>query len=187
MPTHNIAFYSSTPGQGKTTACRILSDMGYLTMSFASPLKSMLQHLCDEARLSKQAINYYFTEAKEEVIPTLGASYRTLTRTLATEWGREMINPDIWLKILAIQFYHVSERAPKLRFCVDDLRFKNELEFLQEKNFKIVKIMRATNRDPEQDQHASDTSLNFFDNFDDTIYNNGSLDDLKNDLLRVIE
>jgi hypothetical protein len=71
-------------------------------------------------------------------------------------------------------------------FCVDDMRFPNELEMLKRNGFKLVKIVRDTKRDLSQDQHVSDTALRGFDDFDYVIDNNGGHAELSKALEQIV-
>ena len=172
----NIAFWSSTPQQGKTTAARFLmNEYGYSCISFADPLKAMIRTLLTCAGYSYDDIQAYCGERKEEQVPIIGASCRHLARTLGTEWGRELISSELWVNIAEQKIIHSPGSI-----CVDDMRFRNELDLLRGRGFKLVRIVRETER---QDFHASDVMLRYFDDWDHVIENNGTL----NDLYRKIE
>ena len=82
---------------GKDTVANfILAQRGGYIYSFADPIRAMLVPLGIDMR------DPYWQERKEEVIPAIGASPRRMMQTLGTEWGRELINPELWL-ILAKQ------------------------------------------------------------------------------------
>lgn len=167
---NSIAFWSSTPQQGKTTAARFLvSEYGYSCISFADPLKAMVGTLLTCAGHSYDDIQAYCAEKKEAEIPVIGASYRHLARTLGTEWGRELVSSELWVNIAEQKIIH-SPRS----ICVDDMRFRNELDLLRGKGFKLVRITRETDR---EDSHASDVMLRDFTDWDHVIENNGTIDD----------
>ena len=180
-----LAFYSTTPQQGKSTACNILqSRFAYLRASFADPLKAMIRALLKECLLSDEEIERYMTKAKEEAIELVGASYRHVVRTLGTEWGRLTIKESLWIDIMQRKIDATS--VLPTGFCVDDMRFSNELEMLKRNGFKLVKIVRDTKRDSSQDQHVSDTALRGFDDFDYVIDNNGGHVELSKALEQIV-
>ncbi len=171
--TKNIAFWSSTPQQGKTTAARFLmNDLGYTKISFADPFRFMIERLLHSAGYSYNEIHWFLDGGKEQNIEVIGASYRRLARTLGTEWGRNLIHPDIWLRVAEQKIIH-SEAA----VCIDDLRFPNELEMLRRRDFALVKIVRDVSRE-DADSHKSDVSLRDFDDWDYVVENNGTLEEL---------
>lgn len=169
----NVAFWSSTPQQGKTTAAKFLVDNhDYIRIAFADPIKFMIERLLHSAGYSPLEVRYFLNEGKEREIDLIGTSYRHLARTLGTEWGRKLIHPDVWLKIAESKIQH--SRPP---ICVDDLRFPNEAEMLKAKGFTLVKIVRPSLR-PGEDSHQSDVALRDFDSWDHVIKNDGSLEQL---------
>src|SRR3569623_1074786 len=64
---------------------------------------------------------------KEQVIPWLGKSPRELMQTLGTAKVREMVAPDIWLRVAE----HVVATAPGANIVVTDIRKANEVEWLR--------------------------------------------------------
>lgn len=145
----------------------------------------MLQVLLEHCLLPEEDVKRYFQQSKEESIPLLNVSYRHLARTLGTEWGRQLVGETIWLDIMENKIKACASWPGGI--CIDDLRFPNELEMLQRNEFKIIQVVRNVGRSPGQDQHISDTALNGFTGFDHTIYNNGSLMDLRNKLKAIVE
>jgi len=126
---------------GKSTVAGMLNQHGYEVYGFADALKSavkamliplgiaVLEHLDDEAR-------------KEIEIDGLGVSPRYLWQTLGTEWGRERIRSDFWIRILAAQI----ERDRRSNFIphivVADVRFANEARWIIEQGGEVWRIVR---------------------------------------------
>ena len=167
----NIAFWSSTPQQGKSTAAKFLVDnFDYMKISFADPLRFMIERLLHSSGYSYNEIHWFLNEGKEQNIEVLGASYRHLARTLGTEWGRNLIDPDIWVRIAEQKIIHAQTLI-----CIDDVRFPNELRLLRHYDFRLVKIVRNTFR---EDSHSSDVLLRDFHEWDFVVENNGTLEEL---------
>lgn len=167
----SIAFWSTTPQQGKTTAARFLIDNhDYVKISFADPLRFMLERLLIAAGHSKSEAAYFANEGKEQLIEPIGVSFRHMARTLGTEWGRACIHEDLWVKIAESKIDRLHSPI-----CVDDVRFPNELKMLRSKGFLLVKIERNVER---ADNHHSDTALREFDEWDHVIINNGTVEQL---------
>jgi hypothetical protein len=57
--------------------------------------------------------------------PVRGATPRSLMQMIGTEWGRERIAQDVWIKAWLRQVAKVPEGTPVV---VDDCRFPNEAE-----------------------------------------------------------
>lgn len=165
----NIAFWSSTPQQGKTTAARFLIDnYDYVRISFADPMRLMIDRLLHSSGLSKMEISYFMNEGKEQEIPVIGTSFRQLARTLGTEWGRDCIDESLWINIFASKVRKLHSPV-----CVDDLRFPNEARLLRSMGFILVHIKRDNLR---MDSHHSDIALREYDGWDYVIHNNSSLE-----------
>lgn len=152
--------------------------------AFAGPIKSMTAMLLDfygVAPVTRHDLlaPYIEGELKEEIIPLLGASPRTIMQTLGTGWGREMINQDIWLNSMKIRL-HAYEEMRKHGYkgaivCVTDVRFDNECDMLHELGGKIIEIARPEHLyNPE---HASEAGVSR-DNIDEVFSNGGTLQEL---------
>lgn len=57
-----------------------------------------------------------------------GVSIREMLQTLGTEWGREMIHPDVWVKL---QLKKMQEDPTKI-YVMSDVRFENEAALVRE-------------------------------------------------------
>lgn len=167
----DVAFWSETPQQGKSTVARFLQEKhGYERISFATPLKAMVDSLLESTGRSRREIEWFANEGKEIVIEGIGASYRHLARTLGTQWGRHQIHPNLWVNITESKIVKSDSRI-----CVDDVRFENEIELLKRYGFLLVKIQRNVGR---VDTHDSDTALRNFVGWHHVIENNGTLEEL---------
>lgn len=110
-------------GTGKDTAAKYLKD--YYTSQFRSVAYA------DPIRAAMKVIfgwddSYFEHPKKNEVDPRFGITPRKAMQTLGTEWGRNLINTDLWLILL-------DERvAPLLGagfdVLVTDVRFDNEAD-----------------------------------------------------------
>ena len=113
---------------------------------------------------------------------------RKKLQLMGTENGRDKYGQDIWINTLDtwMKIYH--ERGIQ-RFIITDLRFKNEYEYLKNKNAKIIKI-EAPNRQKENLKnqnldilnHRSETELNDiqFEYIINNDYNDKIIEDIKN-------
>ena len=150
MPTL-IGLCAPYPHAGKSTLAENLSRAwNYERMAFAEPLTWMLE-IVTCFRGANDA-------PKEDPCPALwGHSPRDLKRTLGTEWGRNMVHPDIWLDIMRDRI--ASQDGIYDGVVIDDVRFDNEAEYIKRAGGVIIRLER-----PEADgevglTHASDKSL----------------------------
>lgn len=159
-------------GTGKDTVRALLEEHGYTGLAFADPIRAMIREL-----LTSNGIEADWMDdraCKEAVIPSLGVSYRQMAQTLGTEWGRNL-QPDFWLRI-AGAFMDDRIDDGDTHFCISDLRFCNEAEWVRERGGVIWRIRRdaATPVRP----HPSEEEIAHID-ADWQIHNNGSFEDLR--------
>jgi hypothetical protein len=123
-------------GTGKSTLAQTLVLLHkFVRYSFADPLYDMV--------LAGFGIDgrSMTTEQKEEMIPWLGVSFRYLMQTLGTEWGRNTINQEVWLRIMARKLI-AAQRAGQ-SVVIDDARFPNEVKLVQDMGGLVVHMSRA--------------------------------------------
>jgi hypothetical protein len=173
----NIAFYSPIMQSGKSTcADYLVNNYNYEKVALASSLKRMIQLLLQDLGFSSEDIQEMLYGSKKEYILTeLGnKSTRQLMQLLGTEFGRNLITPNIWLKTTQREISNIMLNGSG-RVVVEDLRLLNEADYFKNKDFKIVKIIRPDNT--LKSQHSSESALENY-NFDYTIINNSSLSNL---------
>lgn len=156
--------------------------------SFAAPIKSMIAMLLDffavgSIQQPETLQPFIDGDKKEEPLAVLNdVSPRTLMQTLGTDWGRNLIDPNIWL-------YSMVERIKMYQAAIDhghagaivvatDTRFDNEAEVVIGAGGIIVNVVRddAPEEVGETD-HESELGIRP-DLIEITIHNNGSLEDL---------
>lgn len=161
---------------GKDTVANfILSHRGGYLYSFADPIRAML------VPLGIDLSDPYWQARKEDVIPALGVSPRRLMQTLGTEWGRQTINPELWL-ILAKQ--RLLNFGPGM--VIADVRFENEASWVRSQGGRVIHIERPNNVAVEA--HASEAGIEFKgEEGDIKIVNGGTLEDLQNTIREVLD
>jgi len=179
-----IGLYSPTPGCGKTTVASILSAFDYEILSFAQPIKEMtkvfLMSVGHPERVSDNLIN----NRKND--PILGSvTTRHLLQTLGTEWGRECIYENIWVDVWENNLNNKKFNGKYKHFVVDDVRFKNEAEKIYSLGGHLWRIERPASK--RRTWHKSEGGLNDWAHFHWTITNNGSLNDLDNQVIEAIK
>jgi hypothetical protein len=160
---------------GKDTVANfIVSYRGGYVYSFADPIRAML------VPLGIDMSDPYWQANKENIIPALGVSPRRLMQTLGTEWGRQLINQDLWL-ILAKQ--RLLNFGPGM--VIADVRFENEASWVRAHG-RVIHIERPNNIAVEP--HASEAGIEFKgEEGDIKIVNGGTLEDLQNTIRRLFD
>lgn len=145
------------PGHGKSTLARSLAGHGgYQVRPFARPLKAMAEGLLREMGWSWQQIDLYMNERKEEVVPELGVSLRTFLQKLGTEFGRNQIDSELWVRLWRINAEKVlADHCPVAN---DDCRFPNELQVSRDMGALLVYVER-TDIELCSHSHSSDGQL----------------------------
>lgn len=141
MKPHVIAICAPAPRNGKTTiANHLIDSYGYTKVSFADPMRNMLKTLLLDCGTPAQEIERYFTKDKYEIIPEVGTSYRRLLTTLGTEWGRQLINKNLWVKpTVSLIRQLVNKNYPVV---IDDMRFMSEYEGLKAISAMYIRVER---------------------------------------------
>lgn len=128
---------------GKDTLCSYMLDNLdgiWLRLSFADPLKEMLRAIgvdCSD-------------DAKAVVSDDYGVTPRHMMQTLGTEWGRNLIDGDIWVKAFA------RLNAGKC-VIVPDVRFENEAELVREHGV----LIHLVGRGGIEGNHVSENAIEF--------------------------
>ena len=149
-------------GCGKDTLAGLLVEAeGYTQYRMADPLKNMLTHI------GIPLSTWENHKAKETALPWLGKSPRYLAQTLGTEWGRDLVDPDLWT-LLAEMFYY----GCGTKVVISDIRYPNEAEWLKNMGGVLVRITRKTAHPVDNATHRSENSAIF--EADVNISNNSS-------------
>jgi hypothetical protein len=181
-PIRLIAFVGKA-GSGKTTAAKCIERMGYSRLSFADALKKMLYEGLEIPH------EYLYGNKKSELCEELcGRTARHAMITLGTEWGRDMIHPDIWVNATSRKLGQLISMGGN-RFVIDDIRFLNEAKWINGLNdigviARIVRISRNEGNG-EVTQHRSETEQDgIIADWD--IRNNSTLDSLYKSIDEVL-
>ena|SRR5690554_3958413 len=167
-------------GSGKNTVADIISsEFDVVHYAFAQPLKQMLQQ--------GLGLNRHDTDGyrKEQIDTRYGKSPRQMMQTLGTEWGRNMVHPDIWVKATEGYCQRLHEENPVLAIILTDVRFNNEAEWVRSQGGVIIHVKRPDAAPVAE--HVSEQGVEYIENVDFVIHNDGDLDDLKVNTLEIIE
>jgi hypothetical protein len=165
-----IGLYSPAPQSGKSTVATYLEQQGYAIVPFAETLKLMLIPMLESLGYDNCGANYLVHQAKQVVVGDAGVSVRHMLQTLGTEWGRQCIHPEIWVRCW-------KGRADRFDAVVaDDVRFPNEAKMIKLLGGEMWRIDRPSAANTFD--HASEGSLNSYREFDRYITNDGTIEEL---------
>jgi hypothetical protein len=135
-------------GSGKGTAADILvKKHGFTKLSFADTVKDataaifgwprhLLEGDTDESRAWREAKDEWWSER-------FGYDFspRLALQMMGTEAGRDVFHPDIWI--------HSLERKMEMypNVVIADVRFPNEIDFIQSKGGFVVRVKRGPDPD----------------------------------------
>lgn len=151
-------------GSGKSEVAKLLLEQGnFERIAFADPLKSMLAAVgFTQAQL--------YGDQKEVEIPDLGKTPRQMMQTIGTNWGRDLVHPEIWVK-----FWLRQVHATRNHVVVDDVRFPNEIETIHGLGGQVWRINRpgVAEMNHESERHVASLAV------DVNIFNEEGLEELR--------
>lgn len=170
-PTRTIVGLAGRKQSGKSTlAAALVERADFHIISFASPLKAMMESLCYYGNL------YSPPPDREEPIHLFGGrSMRYALQTLGTDWGRDRISKSLWVDIAMRRIEALPENA---RVVIDDVRFANELHAIINRGGSTFWIEANA---PKDDSHISENAIQQLD-CDHVIHNHNMTEEMFRDL-----
>jgi hypothetical protein len=170
---------------GKSTVAGILEGLGYVRRPMAAPLKAALAAIL-EAAGADQARQRALLKGGAKDLPCAelgGCSPRRAMQTLGTEWGRGMIDRDLWLRLAAARI--AQELGEGRRVVIEDVRFSNEARLVARQDLpsEVWRVERPGVVAGRWD-HVSELPIS--DPVDRLIDNHGSLEALEAQVLEAI-
>lgn len=166
-------------GAGKNTVAELLADAercSFHQLAFADPI-----YECISVVTGIPVAGLQRRDVKEAIIPWLGQSPRQMLQTLGTEWGRDTVHQEIWVR-KAIQ-QAIPHLAVGRSVVITDVRFDNEAKAVIDAGGEVWKVTRPGWQclDDGTATHQSEAGIS--DHLiARTIDNSGSLDDLRRQL-----
>lgn len=113
-------------GSGKSTLAEVINQYypDSKIMSFADPIKSMLFDMYKNPYGDKEQVD----------VLGMNITLRQALNRLGTDWGRDMMSKDIWIRALHEKIKNNEEEI----IIIDDLRFVNELSYLVKQEAMII-------------------------------------------------
>jgi hypothetical protein len=170
-----IGLWSPAPGCGKSTVAQYLGDRqpGYMRVGFADPLRRMVVELLNSAGYPWHQAHRFVHWEKETPLDLLPGrqTARQLLRTLGTEWGRQQVADDVWIRCWEARIKGHD------RVVTDDVRFLNEAQAVKAAGGQVWMIRRPTAE--HNGEHVSEGALDDWDEFDVVIDNDSSIEEFR--------
>lgn len=173
---------SGPAGSGKSEAAKYLvEEHGYMVAKFAAPLKDMLK-----AYYKSQGV--FGTELERRIEGDLkeapckylnGLTPRHAMQTLGTEWGRNCMGGDFWIRAWERQVDLIPGKA-----VADDCRFDNEATAIHLNGGKVIKLKPAVRR-RNKSKHVAEAGISE-KLVDATVVNDGTILDLQKKIGAVV-
>ena len=161
-------------GAGKTSIAKVLAEFhGFEPLRFSDPIKDMLQCL----GVSVDQMNHQQKDIGHVLL--CGKSPRHALQTLGTEWGRNLIGPEVWIRNWEKRYADLSN--PR-RVVVDDVRFQSEASLIKAYGGKLIRVCRKV---AENGSHVSDVELHSI-RTDFSIRNNRPISETTEYILELI-
>ncbi|CAB4138775.1 hypothetical protein UFOVP344_47 [uncultured Caudovirales phage] len=130
-------------------AYHLLAEHDYDGYHMAGVLKEMIYALVCALRpwyLHTDPWEYVYGIHKETPIAEFGGkSARELMQTLGTDWGRNMVDENIWVTVAASDIKSMLKDQQSV--VIDDIRFPNEVEMIKSLGGQIIYVDRPVNAD----------------------------------------
>jgi hypothetical protein len=164
-------------GSGKSVVAKALvRNYGYVRRPFAYPLKCMLGALGIPEEILDGP-----SSVKELPMERLGGkSVRYALQRLGTEWGRQMMGEDFWVK------QWLATKPDYDLIVADDCRFPNEAAAIKALGGIIVRIQRDGAGSKVGAGHLSETSMGGI-SVDCILVNDGDLSELEAAVAKIVD
>jgi hypothetical protein len=124
---------------------------------------------------------------ERELVPW---TYRDLLQKLGTEVMRNKIHENVWVNALFADYLppvsldrsDIKKEHPN--WIITDMRFENEAEAIKKRDGLLIRIERMG---LSESNHPSETALDKYLEFDYTIYNNETIDDLIDEVRTILK
>jgi len=192
-------------GSGKDTVADIIkqtTQIDWEVKKFAGKLKTIAEILCGVPKFNFEDQEFKKTQMSEE----WGMTYREFLQKLGTEAMRDGLHKNVWINALFADYRPLDDTLRSSmgnvidysecefpNWIITDTRFPNEMEAVKRRKGLIIKVERdlilrkGYSTPTESDLHPSETSLDNYTEWDYVIENNGTLQELNQKVIDILE
>jgi hypothetical protein len=166
---------------GKSTTADAITSFGYTRLRFADPIKRALRAILEASGMTPATITRHLDgDLKEAPLDVLeGRTARYAMQTLGTEWGRELIGPNLWVNITMSLTRKILSAGGNV--VIDDVRFWEEVGAIRDLQGMMIEITR-----PGVSYNSSHKSEDGLNGFELSLDNTGSEQDLHRKIQQII-
>ena len=184
-----ICGISARARSGKDTLANYLQDVfnekynrRFKLVAFAEALKKMCRENFD---LSIEQLWGNAKEIPDKKYKKMGLGEYWTPREIMQEIGEfyRKIDYDFWVRTL--DNYIESNKFKDV--IITDIRYINECRYVKSKQGFLIKIVRDVDNKIHGSNHESETNLDNYRDFDLIISNNGTINDLKDASVNIVE
>ena len=135
-----------------TIANHLVYQHNFTKVAFADPIKEGLAAMLNVTKP-------YLEEHKDEVWDSLGAAPREALQTLGTEWGRDIINRDIWIRLAQNKLYNFATLLVYPKIVIPDVRFNNEAAAIKSWGGTVWEVERFPEDETVSTEHSSEQGI----------------------------
>lgn len=126
-----------------------------------------------------------------EVHETKPPHIRRLLQEEGTERGRNVYGENVWCQTLGAWLLHWERTWGMDKFCITDVRFPNEVKFVQEVGGQVFRVVAPgrysqNKMSEEARKHPSETALEGYDGFNGLIYNDYDDEDYREQVFALL-
>lgn len=119
---------------GKSSLGKALEKFGFKRVSLATPLKEMCKQLYN---LHDEEVYGCLKESPTQYRRTGGSFYTPRDILIREGCLKRSIDPNFWCRLLDQQLFGLD------KVVIDDIRFKNEIEYFRKLGAKFVRLERS--------------------------------------------
>lgn len=186
-------------GSGKDTIADIIMQYtpyhDWEIKKFAGKLKVIAEILTGVPKINFEDQEF----KKQDMPPEWGMTYRDLLQKLGTEAMRNGLHENVWVNSLFADYKPLDDTLRASmgnvidysdcvfpNWIITDCRFPNEMEAVKKRGGLAIKVVRDSGNTIGT-AHASETALDNYTKWDYIIDNNGTLEDLKQQIISILE